>query len=759
MPGSMLDLQDTIGFALIGAILASTMHFSILFKFMVTPSILLKYRGRSGHVFPVFSIKPTLTAIQAWVVLSSVTTIARVGLLALKRSVTLSHVDAQQPQYTTCKKISRSADKLLNIELYRRYNTDTIGAALAGVINRIIAFETYHLRCVAWPYTMRSRNLDYKMCRIHTIRSVREEIIERALRMLSYEVVDASSGIRPSKAGIGHSDVSRCVDPLGLVTYCRKTNDLLRRHSLRDQINALTVTVTSTVASRRMSVIINIDDSPSVHDSGDTLILRPAGGHIDSPLPASFGHTLLRRPNRLSKFPWSACDLCVRMVHSAHRGSRRTICILLLLVRFSLATLTNRTIDDSNGDSVTGLQPVFAPASGAWHTGQTCPSCLVQPDENQVFDHTWHGVTASPPDPSPRNVTLTFSGTALWVFCVIPNYVEWATTFANLSFELDGQPVGTYSHIPSQSEALQYNVSVYSNTALENAEHEFVMTARRDVNASFLAFDWAMYTYDSDIVKTSQSSSATTSTTSTASATTSPSPTAITSAASNPPVGAIVGGVVGGVGALLIILVAFLFWRCRRHRIRSAHVHQALDDGQEHKSESGSTESNSGRLTPTQYMLRAAPAELPSSISTAASPSDTAYPGATDTGTLGSSAMLSSPALGAAAVATGPGGRRRTKAAQRREELSRQMRDIEAHVADLRRRQTQQTAHPHAAVARRHEGSGNVAPVPYDDSDLRRQIEALQLEVERLRLESASAHEAPPPAYEEEPAWDEHGEP
>lgn len=252
-----------------------------------------------------------------------------------------------------------------------------------------------------------------------------------------------------------------------------------------------------------------------MHDSGDTLILRPAGGHIDSPLPASFGHTLLRRPNRLSKFPWSACDLCVRMVHSAHRGSRRTICILLLLVRFSLATLTNRTIDDSNGDSVTGLQPVFAPASGAWHTGQSCPGCLVQPDENQVFDHTWHGVTASPPDPSPRNVTLTFNGTALWVFCVIPNYVEWATTFANLSFELDGQPVGTYSHIPSQSEALQYNVSVYSNTALENAEHEFVMTARRDVNASFLAFDWAMYTYDSDIVATPRSSSATTSATST----------------------------------------------------------------------------------------------------------------------------------------------------------------------------------------------------------------------------------------------------
>ena len=88
----------------------------------------------------------------------------------------------------------------------------------------------------------------------------------------------------------------------------------------------------------------------------------------------------------------------------------------------------------------------------------------------------------------------------------------------------------------------------------------------------------------------------------------------------------------------------------------------------------------------------------------------------------------------------------------RREELSRQVRDIENAVADLRRRQSSQSAHTIPSP-----GSPPVPPLPgsppaVEDSDaeLRRQIESLQLEVERLRAEQDLLLREPPPAYEHE---------
>ncbi|OSX63600.1 hypothetical protein POSPLADRAFT_1139596 [Postia placenta MAD-698-R-SB12] len=357
----------------------------------------------------------------------------------------------------------------------------------------------------------------------------------------------------------------------------------------------------------------------------------------------------------------------------AHRVVWRAACCFLLLAHVAFAKLTNRTIDDENGDSVTGLQPVYAPASGAWNYGPTCSGCYVQPDVDDCFDHSWHDVTASPTDPEPRNITLTFNGTAIWVFGVVPNNVLYATTFVNISFELDGHTVGTFSHLPS--------------------------------------------------------------------------------------------GVVGGVAALLIALLAILCWR-RRHgrgsadRIRSMRPFEAHDDAIEPKPEAHSSDLSISRsMLPTQYTLRSAAAPSGHPLSTAAALSHaTSSFAATNTPsipTTASSAELSSTVLtaGTTSARSPRGPRGQSKAAMRREELSRQMRDIEAHVADLRRRQSQQSAPSSASLySQSRTGIGRPPPVPvverYDDSDLRRQIETLQTEVERLRLE-AITHEEPPPAYEE----------
>lgn len=71
-------------------------------------------------------------------------------------------------------------------------------------------------------------------------------------------------------------------------------------------------------------------------------------------------------------------------------------------------TVTNRTIDDNYGDSVTGVKPTY---SDSWNYGPDCTVCLVQPVVSETFDKSWHDVTASPDDTAARNVTLTFTGT------------------------------------------------------------------------------------------------------------------------------------------------------------------------------------------------------------------------------------------------------------------------------------------------------------------------------------------------------------
>lgn len=89
-----------------------------------------------------------------------------------------------------------------------------------------------------------------------------------------------------------------------------------------------------------------------------------------------------------------------------------------------------------------------------------------------------------------------------------------------------------------------------------------------------------------------------------------------------------------------------------------------------------------------------------------------------------------------------------------REELSRQMRDIENAVAELRRRQSTQSAQ--TALSSASPGGDPVPPLPGspppepDESELRRQVETLQLEVERLKAEQEVLLREPPPAYEYE---------
>jgi hypothetical protein len=88
------------------------------------------------------------------------------------------------------------------------------------------------------------------------------------------------------------------------------------------------------------------------------------------------------------------------------------------------------------------------------------------------------------------------SGTAIYVFFIVPNYVQDATTTVNTTFSIDGQPAGTYLHEPSTDTVYAYNVPVFSQGGLENTKHSLLITPTGGPKEnSLLLFDYAVYTY------------------------------------------------------------------------------------------------------------------------------------------------------------------------------------------------------------------------------------------------------------------------
>jgi len=177
---------------------------------------------------------------------------------------------------------------------------------------------------------------------------------------------------------------------------------------------------------------------------------------------------------------------------------------LLMMPRLTLTAKTNRTIDDTYGDSSTGLRPIYS--DSVWNYGQNCTGCTIRPFAENTFMQTWHDTTTN--SAAARTVQLLFNGTAIWVYCILPPRLFTIATLVNMTIALDGETVGHYDQ-ESNSNGYNYNVTVYSSTDLANKEHSLEMTAMKEPARSVILFDWAEYTYDDDPeVSTSSSISA-----------------------------------------------------------------------------------------------------------------------------------------------------------------------------------------------------------------------------------------------------------
>ncbi|KZV89134.1 hypothetical protein EXIGLDRAFT_838693 [Exidia glandulosa HHB12029] len=182
----------------------------------------------------------------------------------------------------------------------------------------------------------------------------------------------------------------------------------------------------------------------------------------------------------------------------------------LFTLLFALTTLAvqssarqnNNTIDDTNGDPFTGVVPSYEPPSQWISRGaaRPCPGCGVQPDPGQTLSQTWHEITNNLGQ-NPGTMTFTFTGIALYVFCILPGTVQFVTTESHLQFFIDDKPVGSFNFVPTTT-AYQYQHLVFSVQSLANVQHTFRMSNTADAKfgpmGSIALFDYALYTRSTD---------------------------------------------------------------------------------------------------------------------------------------------------------------------------------------------------------------------------------------------------------------------
>ncbi len=175
-------------------------------------------------------------------------------------------------------------------------------------------------------------------------------------------------------------------------------------------------------------------------------------------------------------------------------------CILLfaLFLDWGQALSVNRTIDNRYGDSVTGQLPLYMP--GPWSEGDQCPGCHAQPDPKQCYNGTWSDTTHHDGLDDGQNVTVQFTGTAVYAYHVLAPPIIYTDTLTNLSFTLDGTPVLGPNFVwdpPASQQEYQYNVPVYVNESLENTDHTLVIHLVGPVSLGL--FDYVVYTFDDGI--------------------------------------------------------------------------------------------------------------------------------------------------------------------------------------------------------------------------------------------------------------------
>ncbi|PCH33252.1 hypothetical protein WOLCODRAFT_141572 [Wolfiporia cocos MD-104 SS10] len=185
----------------------------------------------------------------------------------------------------------------------------------------------------------------------------------------------------------------------------------------------------------------------------------------------------------------------------------RLVALLIAILSSSIGShfvsatiLLNVTVDDTIPNAGTGDKFVYA---GSWNLGQDCSGCVAHPDAEFAYYGTWHDSTYLPStDATTVNASLSFNGTALYVYCIVFHSSDNPDGYTNLWFYLDDEQVGNFTQVPSGNGAnVSYNVLVYDNDRIPWGTHTFTLVnGDPSGQASLVLLDYAIYTTQVDLV-------------------------------------------------------------------------------------------------------------------------------------------------------------------------------------------------------------------------------------------------------------------
>ncbi|KAK1232938.1 hypothetical protein PQX77_003951 [Marasmius sp. AFHP31] len=236
------------------------------------------------------------------------------------------------------------------------------------------------------------------------------------------------------------------------------------------------------------------------------------------------------------------------------------VALPLLFCSLVSGTPQIRYIDDTLGDSATGLMPQYLPPS-QWSEGPKCVGCKLHPNPSSARNGTWRDTTWLPRslgNDGPPSLQLIFTGISFTVYCIIPPSSAQAIINYDLKFNLDGNSAGNFTFDPNSTD-YQYDFPVFTQDKLSNAKHNFTMIADSPTTDSVILFDYATYVSDDSLPIVSSSDGIVT-------PTSSEFPTHSVESGPRTPtnVSIIAGGIVGGVALIAIVAIAFLCIRRRR---------------------------------------------------------------------------------------------------------------------------------------------------------------------------------------------------
>ncbi|KAJ3567724.1 hypothetical protein NP233_g6184 [Leucocoprinus birnbaumii] len=187
----------------------------------------------------------------------------------------------------------------------------------------------------------------------------------------------------------------------------------------------------------------------------------------------------------------------------------------------------------------------------AW-ANQGCKGCAIHPNPSLLFDGT-HTAASFVPDQGieSNEIHFSFNGTAVYIYFTLFNFEgDEVTVNTECNFTLDGQHVGYFSHTgdSSKKHVREYQVPVFSMGGLDHVIHQMMISMSGVSYRLYLSFDYAMYTQN--LLQNHDQNSGT-------GVVVTASNTAVPKSKDEVPVGAMVGGIIGGlvvfVGSVVLL--------------------------------------------------------------------------------------------------------------------------------------------------------------------------------------------------------------